>query len=132
MGFMQNIGWLLFLAAVILLVGMMTKSLIVATWEAASQGKQLDGDEAFRAFFGELRVLLDIIFLRKTAAVCSAVVCALFLFTGVDFWATAGFASMTFVIVGYAVPAFQRRVRPLAASNSASAHAEVRKESELD
>ena len=124
MSFVQNIGWLLFLAAVMLLVSMGVKAVVVATWEAASQGDQLDGDSAIRAFFGEFGILADVILLRKTAAACAAVVFVLVMATGVDLWASAGFLAMTFVIVGFAVPALQRRIRPIA-SSSASAKAEV-------
>ena len=128
MRFMQNIGWLLFLAVVIGLVGLMTKALIVKAWTEAVEGRKLDGEQALRTFFGELMPSFGVLSKRKTASVCTVAVFMLLLFTGVDVYASIGFSAMTFVVVGLAVPALQRRIRPIAANSGKSPATEASRE----
>lgn len=114
------IGWLLTIASVILVVGQVTKALIVHVWEEASELRQVSGDDAIRTLILAVWDLTGLFRQRIWATVVSVALGLTLLIKGVNGFASFGYCAFTFVIAGLATPAAIRAIRSVPNDSSAT------------
>jgi hypothetical protein len=111
MKFIEYIGWLWFLATVMIVTSQMTKALIMLVWTEGSEARHVSSDEATKLLFGEFVSFLLLLKQRWMATICAFLVFFLTRRLDVGFFASFGFFSMTFVIAGILTPTILLQIK---------------------
>lgn len=114
----QQIGWLVFLATVMVSVGHVTKALIVLILSQAAQGQQVDSDDAFRAIIQIVESFFKLAYMRWLATVCSVATFSTLMYMGLDGYSSFGFSVVTFVIAAIVTPKVMISIRRIASNVS--------------
>ena len=115
----QDVGFWLFLAALMALVGQIVRTVLTLVWNQGAIGEEVDSMEALIASVSTVISWLKLLKSNRLATVCAlAILFLLWGSTEVGALASLGFSVLSYFISGLLTPMFMLRLKPIAASNN--------------
>ena len=120
--FAETVGWIVFLACVIIMSINLSKAVLEMVWDESAKGKVVDTTDALFAMSSTVFSWIKLMKSNWLATVCAVAVLLLMLgSTSISVYASFGYSVMAYAISGIFTPMLLRRLKPLSKASTLQA-----------